>query len=210
MTDSGQTSERDDRRPHTIDKPIAASTQAEANNFNIAILEGLRVCRQVKKQKQVLDHNGELVGQLTDGDPDKCRGCHINAMGEVLSHHNARIGSVAVVEGKAAHKLAKITAEFQATEGLIVDADAQVRKDGHALAKLQGEVKLCVGKKVGKRGIIFDDSGHYLGKIILNSPTSQPAPRIKMDGFSIASLEDHDDADVGKSLPPKSFSLLTR
>ncbi|KAL8961738.1 MAG: hypothetical protein Q9193_001757, partial [Seirophora villosa] len=149
---------------------------------DFSILEGLKV----NKKGQVLDEEGEPIGQLVEGEASACAGKKINEKGEVVDKDGKVVGKVEVVQGEAADEAMKelhpelieeakqaakeaVGPDMSVLEGLKVNKKGEVmNEDGDILAKLsEGELDAVRGKKINDKGEILDEEGNVLGKVEL-------------------------------------------
>ena len=172
-----------------------AKEAADANIPNLSILEGLKV----NKKGQVLDEDGEPIGQLSEGEIADCAGKKINANGEVLDKDGNVIGKVELV-GKAAEEaaeaadeeaLAEDATDLSILDGLKVNKKGEVvNEDGDPIARLsEGELADCAGKKLNSKGEVLDKDGNVIGKVEM----------ITQEG------EEQPEEDMGPELPPLSI-----
>lgn len=129
-------------------------------------LEGLKV----NKKGQVLDEEGEPIGELEEGDPKECAGKKINDKGEVLDKDGNVIGKVrALPQQREAPetKEVEITPELDTLDGLKVNKKGQVLdEEGEVIGELsEGEISECAGKKINANGEVLDKDGNVIGKV---------------------------------------------
>ncbi|KAK3208429.1 hypothetical protein GRF29_77g733384 [Pseudopithomyces chartarum] len=132
-------------------------------------LEGLKV----NKKGQVLDEEGEPIGELEDGDVKECAGKKINEKGEVLDKDGNVIGKVRALPQKREApvepevKEVEITPELDTLEGLKVNKKGQVLdEEGEVIGELsEGEASECAGKKINANGEVLDKDGKVIGKV---------------------------------------------
>ncbi|KAI4128839.1 MAG: hypothetical protein LQ338_002539, partial [Usnochroma carphineum] len=172
---------------------------------DFSILEGLKV----NKKGQVLNEDGEPIGQLVEGEASECAGKKINDQGEVLDKDGKVIGKVEVVQGEAADTAMKelhpemleeakeaavdaVSPDLSILEGLKVNKKGEVvNEDGDVIARLaEGELDDVKGKKINDKGEILDDEGNVLGKVEL----------IPQEGE-----EEEEEGEPGPELPPLSI-----
>ena len=172
-----------------------AKEAADANVPTLSILEGLKV----NKKGQVLDEDGEPIGQLSEGEIADCAGKKINANGEVLDKDGNVIGKVELA-GKPAEEAAAAadeeapaeeTTELSILDGLKVNKKGEVvNEDGDPIARLsEGELADCAGKKLNANGEVLDKDGNVIGKVEM----------ITQEG------EEQPEEDMGPELPPLSI-----
>ncbi|KAL9045138.1 MAG: hypothetical protein Q9214_001779 [Letrouitia sp. 1 TL-2023] len=149
---------------------------------DLSILEGLKV----NKKGQVLNEDGDPIGQLSEGDPSTCAGKKINANGEVVDKDGNVLGKVEVIKGEAADEAMKelhpelleqveetagetISPDLSILEGLKVNKKGEVvNEDGDPIARLvEGELADVTGKKINEKGEVLDADGNVIGKVEL-------------------------------------------
>ena len=165
--------------------PDQAADQA-LGQIPVQILEGLKV----NKKGQVLNADGDPIGELAEGDPKACAGKTIDAEGNVLDKDGNVIGKVKVVEGEAAEEAATELRErlgdiepdeaqeaieeqtpdlpgLEILEGLKVNKKGQVlNEDGEPIGELvDGELSECAGKKCNDNGEVLDADGNIVGRV---------------------------------------------
>ena len=160
---------------------------------DLSILQG----KKVNKKGKILDEEGEVIGQLTEGsDPAKCAGKIPNEDGEILDKDGNVVGKVEVVPGEAADAamkelhpelVEKLEEAEQAAEeaqqeaeapqlpgldileGLKVNKKGEVlNEDGEPIARVsEGELTELAGKKINANGEVLDKEGNVIGKVEL-------------------------------------------
>ncbi|KAF2132550.1 hypothetical protein P153DRAFT_393528 [Dothidotthia symphoricarpi CBS 119687] len=141
----------------------------------IHTLDGLKV----NKKGQVLNEDGEPIGELTEGEASECAGKKINEKGEVVDKDGNVLGKVKTLpqmveqpvedeeEKEPEVREVEITPELNTLEGLKVNKKGQVlNEDGEPIAELtEGEASECAGKKINEKGEVVDKDGNVLGKV---------------------------------------------
>ncbi|KAL8708295.1 MAG: hypothetical protein Q9220_006770 [cf. Caloplaca sp. 1 TL-2023] len=172
---------------------------------DFSILAGLKV----NKKGQVLNEDGEPIGQLIEGEASECAGKKINENGEVVDKDGNVIGKVEVIQGEAADEAMKelhpelleqakeaavdaVTPDLSILEGLKVNKKGEVvNEDGDVVARLsEGELEDVRGKKINDKGEILDAEGNVIGKVEL----------IPQEGEG-----EGEEEDTGPELPPLSI-----
>ncbi|KAJ4296262.1 hypothetical protein N0V90_006307 [Kalmusia sp. IMI 367209] len=133
---------------------------------DINILEGLKV----NKKGQVLDEDGEPIGELEEGEVSECAGKKINEKGEVLDKDGNVIGKVrALPQTQPAPEVkeVEIIPDLDTLEGLKVNKKGQVLdEEGEVIGELtEGEASECAGKKINAQGEVLDKDGNVIGKV---------------------------------------------
>ncbi|KAL8743245.1 MAG: hypothetical protein Q9190_004383 [Brigantiaea leucoxantha] len=170
---------------------------------DFSILEGLKV----NKKGQVLNEDGEPIGELSEGELSECAGKKINANGEVVDKDGNVLGKVSVIQGEAADEAMKelhpelleqvkeaaedaVTPDLSILDGLKVNKKGEVvNEDGDPIARLvEGELADVTGKKINDKGEVLDAEGNVIGKVEL----------IPQDAEA-------EEEDTGPELPPLSI-----
>ncbi|KAL9088751.1 MAG: hypothetical protein Q9165_006060 [Trypethelium subeluteriae] len=196
----------------------------------VQILEGLKV----NKKGQVLNADGDPIGELEDGDLKACAGKSIDAEGNVLDKEGNVIGKVKVIDGEAAQEAANELRERlggalpgeaqegaeQATQylpgleildGLKVNKKGQILdEDGEPIGELvDGELSDCAGKKCNDQGEVLDSDGNVIGRV--RTLPKQAEEEVGEEGEGEGEGEgeeeggDEDGGEVGDDLPPLSI-----
>jgi hypothetical protein len=132
-------------------------------------LEGFKV----NKKGQVLDEEGEPIGELIEGDAKECAGKKINDKGEVVDKDGKVLGKVKALpkmvdqEPEPEVKEVEVTPEVDTLEGLKVNKKGQVLdEEGEPIGELiEGDAKECAGKKINEKGEVLDKDGNVIGKV---------------------------------------------
>ncbi|KAI7469580.1 hypothetical protein KC351_g13054 [Hortaea werneckii] len=158
------------------------------------ILEGLKV----NKKGQILNEDGEPIGELVDGELSQCAGKKCNDKGEVLDKNGQVIGHVKTLaqEGEdqaeeAADEAAEQTPGYDIFDGRKLSKKGQVFDDeGEPIGELvEGDIATCAGRQVNNQGEILDDEGNVIGRV-------QP--------FEQQQEEEGEGEEEGPELPPLS------
>ncbi|KAF2719900.1 hypothetical protein K431DRAFT_295572 [Polychaeton citri CBS 116435] len=120
----------------------------------VAILEGLKV----NKKGQILNEDGEPIGELIEGELSDCVGKKVNDQGEVLDKDGNVIGRVKALP----QELEDIPEEFQPSE---VPDDVEDLADAADAADLP-PLSILEGLTVNKSGKIIDANGNVVGELI--------------------------------------------
>jgi hypothetical protein len=140
---------------------------------DLRILENLKV----NKKGKVLDSDGEIIGELIDGEAAECAGKKINDKGEVVSGDKV-IGRVRVVPGEAADEaqkeleqqlgeLPEDTPGLEILDGLKVNKKGAIlNEDGEPIGELvDGDLSKCAGMKCNDKGEVLDPKGKVIGRV---------------------------------------------
>ncbi|CAI6282696.1 unnamed protein product [Periconia digitata] len=131
----------------------------------VEALEGM----EVNSKGEILDDEGEVVGQLAEGNIDDVKGLTVNDQGEVVDAEGNVLGKVELAEG-AADRLKESAAgalDVRILEGLKVNKKGKVLDaEGEEIGELKdGEVEKCAGKTINDKGEVLDKDGNVLGKV---------------------------------------------
>jgi hypothetical protein len=160
--------ETEDAEEETEEQADEAPEQVEVTP-EIDELEGFKV----NKKGQVLDEEGEPIGELIEGDAKECAGKKINDKGEVVDKDGNVLGKVKALpklvekEAEPEVKEVEITPEVDTLEGLKVNKKGQVLdEEGEPIGELiEGDAKECAGKKINEKGEVLDKDGNVIGKV---------------------------------------------
>lgn len=131
-------------------------------------LEGLKV----NKKGQVLDEEGEPIGELAEGDPKECAGKKINEKGEVLDKDGNVIGKVKTLPKMIEQQVdqaedAAEDAEEGAEDAQDAAEDAQDAADDAEESAEDNRPPLSIldGLTVNKSGKLIDSEGNIVGEL---------------------------------------------
>jgi Protein of unknown function (DUF3659) len=123
----------------------------------------------VNKKGKILDSDGEVIGELIDGEASKCAGKKVNARGEVMDGEKV-IGRVKVVPGDAANEAMK---ELEQQLGGVPEADEEEeeQQEGEepgeeAIDDGLPPLSILDGLKCNKAGKILNDKGEIVGELV--------------------------------------------
>lgn len=139
----------------------------------LEILEGLKV----NKKGQILNEDGDVIGELTDGDLSKCKGMKCNANGEVIDQKGNVIGRVRTLPQELEEGVEAVEGEVEEgfelpplsiLEGLTVNKSGKlVNNDGVVVGELiEGDPKKLsrMGATCDDQGQFWDSRGHIIGR----------------------------------------------
>ncbi|RAK82060.1 DUF3659 domain-containing protein, partial [Aspergillus fijiensis CBS 313.89] len=134
-------------------------------------LEGLLV----GKDGLVIDENGDTVGRLVSGDPQRLRGRAVDEDGEILDKSGNAVGQAEPWSPE------EPTRNVSPMAGRKVNRDGEVRdEDGNVIGKLtQGELSNLIGRTVDENGYVVDNDGNKIGECTLLEnipPEPEPEP----------------------------------
>ncbi|PYH83216.1 hypothetical protein BO82DRAFT_43446 [Aspergillus uvarum CBS 121591] len=154
-------------------------------------LEGL----VVGKDGLVIDENGDTVGRLVSGDPQRLRGRAVDEDGEVLDKSGNAIGQAEPWSPE------EPTREVSPMAGRKVNRDGEVRdENGNVIGKLtQGELSNLIGRTVDENGYVVDNDGNKIGECTLlenippePEPESEPEPELSPEEREKQAREERD------------------
>jgi hypothetical protein len=142
----------------------AIEEAAEGELPGIEALEG----QEINSEGQIVDAEGNVLGELAEGDLEQVKGMTINDKGEVIDEEGNVIGKVQLAEG-AEEKLADLVPQIdiRILEGLKVNKKGKILdEEGEAIGELiDGEASDCAGKKVNGKGEVLDKDGKVIGRV---------------------------------------------
>lgn len=170
---------------------------------DLDVLDGLKV----NKKGQILNEDGEPIGELTEGDLAQCAGKKCNDKGEVLDKDGNVIGKVRALpqaveeaeeEGEGEPEMVERTPELDILEGRKVSKKGQIFDDeGEPIGELiDGDLSECAGKKVNDQGEVLDSEGNVIGHVKA-LPQEVPADEVEAEGEGEQEEEEN-------NLPPLS------
>ncbi|KAJ4350770.1 hypothetical protein N0V95_004447 [Ascochyta clinopodiicola] len=136
-----------------------AAEDAEDNRPPLSILDGL----SVNKSGKLIDSNGNIVGELTEGDAKKLSksGITSDAEGQFWDNKGNVIGRAQTIPQEEAEE----EAPFAGLEGLTVVKDGFVEdENNNRVGKVvEGDAKKLIGRSVDEDGDILDKKGSVVG-----------------------------------------------
>ena len=132
---------------------------------DLGLLKGLAV----GEGGEILDSEGNPIGQLDEGDPEDLIGKEIGDDGEILDEDGDVIGRASVLPEKAeelANKAKEGLPGVNVLEGLEVGEDGEILgPDGTPLGKItDGNPEDLVGLTLNENGEILDEDGDVIGR----------------------------------------------
>ncbi|KAF2648929.1 hypothetical protein K491DRAFT_611776 [Lophiostoma macrostomum CBS 122681] len=142
-----------------------AADEVEDELPGVEALEGM----QVNSEGEIVNDDGDVIGQLAEGELDDVKGLTVNDKGEVVDSEGNVLGKVELAEG-AADKLKEAAAgalDIRILEGLKVNKKGKVLDaEGEEIGELtEGEASECAGKTINDKGEVLDKEGNVLGKV---------------------------------------------
>ena len=173
-------------------------------------LEGLVVVKDGK----VEDEDGNIVGQLIEGDPKKLIGRAVDEDGDIIDKYGN-------VKGRAEpyEEPDEVKEDLSVLKGLVINKQGNViGPDGVPIGRLvEGNPKELAGKKVGEEGQIWNDEGKVIGRAELipyNEREAKPEGSFAgLQGLVVVKgglVEDEDGNTVGKVVEGDAKKLIGR
>jgi Protein of unknown function (DUF3659) len=196
----GATDEVDDAVDDAADEVEEAADEVDLPEVPLSLLRGL----EVGEGGQILDRDGEPLGQLDEGDPEDLIGQTIGDDGEILDEDGDVIGRCSILPEKVKELAEK--AKQEAEEAEAKEAADQVEgvadEAGEAAEQAKMEVPdigILEGLKVGEGGEILDSEGKAVGKITEGDPEDFIGQEINAEGEVLD--EDGDVIGRAEALP---------
>jgi hypothetical protein len=203
--------------------------EIEDNAPGLDILDGLKV----NKKGQILNEDGEPIGELVDGDIAKCAGQKCNDKGEVIDKSGKVIGRVrtlgeqaeeaaddAVDEaGEAVEETADGLPPLSILEGLKVNkAGKIIDRDGNVVGELiEGDAKKLskLGLSCDDQGQFWDNKGHVIGRAqtLPQEEAEEEPPFAGLEGLIVNKqgfVEDENGNVVGQVVEGDAKKLVGR
>lgn len=129
----------------------------------IEALEG----HEINSEGNIVDEDGNVLGELAEGDLEKVKGMTINENGEVLDEEGNIIGKVQLAEGAQEILAGSGGPDLRILDGLKVNKKGKVLDaEGEQIGELvDGEAADCAGKKVNDKGEVLDKQGNIIGRV---------------------------------------------
>ena len=193
----------------------AAERLAGGPVLDMRILDG----RKVNKKGVILDEDGEIIGELRDGELSDCAGKKVNDKGEVLDKEGNIIGHANIVRGEASENATKELLEelgelkpqeenlpdLTILDGYKVNKSGKIiNEDGEEIGQLiDGDLSECAGKKVNEKGDVLDKAGNVIGRVTTLNAEGEPVEQVEGEGEEPAEGEG-EEGEEGPQLPPLS------
>ncbi|KAK1072808.1 hypothetical protein LTR74_002323 [Friedmanniomyces endolithicus] len=143
---------------------------------DLSILDGLKV----NKKGQILDEDGEVIGELVDGELSECAGKKVNDQGEILNKEGNVVGHVRTTPPPGTEEEEQVNGEeeqeeegeqlppLSVLEGLTVNkAGKLIDSNGTVVGELiEGDAKKIskLGLQSDAEGQFWDNKGHVIGR----------------------------------------------
>lgn len=132
---------------------------------DLDILEGLKV----NKKGQVLNEDGEPIGELTEGDLKECAGKKINEKGEVLDKDGKVIGKVRTLPQMVEQKVGEAEEAADEAGEAAEEAGEAAEEAGEAAEEATDNLpplSILEGLTVNKSGKLIDANGNIVGELV--------------------------------------------
>ena len=145
----------------------------------------------IEKDGSVKSEDGTVIGRVTEGDPKKLRKMRIDPDGDILAKDGSVVGKAVRVEEEEEKEEEEVDRSL--LEGKTVTKLGYVLgDDGVVYGKLvSGDAENLAGKKVDRRGQIWDPFGNVIGQAEL-------LPGDQRKKMAESPFEDYPDAKVEK------------
>ncbi|KAK5131398.1 hypothetical protein LTR08_000934 [Meristemomyces frigidus] len=153
-----------DNKGHVIGRAQTVPVEDAEEESPFAGLEGLHVVQD----GFVEDEDGNRVGVITEGDPNKLIGRAVDEDGDILDKKGSVVGHAERYEAPAEEEEpAPEEIDLSSLQGKPVNKAGMVIGDeGVPVARLvEGNPKECAGKKLDDQGQIWNDSGKVIGRV---------------------------------------------
>merc|ERR1711881_649981 len=155
-----------DSKGHVIGRAKTLPREDAEEEAPFAGLEGLIV----NKDGYVQDENGNIVGQVVEGDAKRLAGRAVDEDGDILDKKGSVVGHAErLQEEEAPPEEEPEQVDLSFLEGLTVNKQGNVIGDeGVPVARLvEGNPKQCAGKKLDAQGQLWSDRGQVIGRVEL-------------------------------------------
>ncbi|KAF2186873.1 hypothetical protein K469DRAFT_571391 [Zopfia rhizophila CBS 207.26] len=189
-----------DNKGHIIGRARTVPTEEPDEEPPFAGLEGLLVV----KGGMVEDENGNVVGQVVEGDPKKLVGRAVDEDGDIIDKKGTVVGHAERYEEPEEEEAEPI--DLSSLAGRTVNKQGNVIGDeGVPIGRLvEGSAKELAGKKIDENGQIWNDSGKVIGRVELIPLEEREAkpegPFAGLQGLRVVpdgKIADEDDNIVG-------------
>jgi hypothetical protein len=129
----------------------------------IDALEG----QEINSEGQTVDDQGNVLGELAEGEIDQVKGMTVNDKGEVVDEEGNVIGKAELAEGAQEVLAALPQVDFRILDGLKVNKKGKILdEEGEPIGELvDGDLAACAGKKVNEKGEVLDKDGKVVGRV---------------------------------------------
>lgn len=128
---------------------------------DLDVLEGLKV----NKKGQVLDEDGEPIGELAEGEVSECAGKKINEKGEVLDKDGNVIGKVKTLPKMVEQQVDEAEDAAEDAEDAAEDAQEAAEDAEESAESNLPPLSALDGLTVNKSGKIIDNNGNIIGEL---------------------------------------------
>ena len=152
----------------------------------------------VAKDAMVTDQNGQIVGRVIEGDPEKLLGRKVDDDGDILDKAGNSIG-----------KAERFTPEEKERQvnpmaGHHVNREGEVRdENGELIGRLtEGNLGTCIGKEIDDNGYVVDNDGNRIGECTLIENIDEPEEEEEgptEEELEAMRMKEH-DAEIAKKM----------
>ena len=117
----------------------------------------------VAKDGFVTDQNGQVVGKVIEGDPEKLLGRKVDDDGDILDKSGNSIGKAERYTPEEKER------KINPMAGHTVNKEGEVRdENGELIGRLtEGNLGTCIGKEIDDNGYVIDNDGNRIGECTL-------------------------------------------
>lgn len=155
---------------------------------DLSILKGLKV----GDSRDILDHKGEAIGHLDEGDPADLEGYEIGDNGEIFDEDGDVVGRASVIPDKAQELAGQAT---ETGEGVKGEVEETAEEAAGGVETYLPDIKVLEGLEVQENGDILGRDGNVLGKITEGDPADLVGMTLNADG----EILDEDGDVVGRA-----------
>jgi hypothetical protein len=200
-----------DNKGHVIGRAQTVAQEEADEESPFAGLEGLHVV----EDGWVQDENGNTVGYLTEGDPNKLLGRVVDEDGDVLDKKGSVVGHAERYEPEEEQEAEAVDLSFLAGK-MVNKAGLVIGDEGIPVARLiEGKAKDLAGKELDEEGQIWNDKGKVIGRVELIPDEEREAkpegPFAGLEGLRViedGKIADENDNVVGEIVEGNPKKLI--
>ena len=162
----GRVSVLPDKAKELAEQAKDAAEQAKETYLpDIGVLKGL----EVGENGDIIGPDGNVLGRITEGNPEDLAGQTLNENGEVLDEDGDPIGRAEVLPQEIKEQVEEVQQQIPdigALEGLEVGESGEILgADGQVLGKItEGDVADLAGQTLNEKGEVLDEEGDVIGR----------------------------------------------
>ncbi|KAF1819609.1 uncharacterized protein K489DRAFT_325824 [Dissoconium aciculare CBS 342.82] len=131
--------------------------------IDLSVLQGL----EVRADGNVYDHDDQIIGTLVEGDAEDLEGYKINESGEIVDEDDDLVGVVELTPETIKKQLRAIREEGgELPQAALKYLDESDEDEEHNLPS----VSVLKGLKTGIDGIVYDEEGNTIGRVVEGDP----------------------------------------